>query len=711
MKHPALPLAVALAALLTLAACGSGTTTGSGNLVVTGLAPNQQLLCSSGQGGPGTSTVLVLGSGFVSEHGTTGLICTWTATDGSTPFDAGTSATTQTSATVLSDTQIEAVVPNGVGIIDMTVTVTLPGGSSGSSPIFQATIGGTLVGPFAATDFYQDVTGNVPFNVGAPGLLENDFPTTCAEEDEIPEKPAAGASTNMGNLVVIAPPVGFEDDATPGVAKMSQLGGTVIVQADGSFTYSPPTGVTGQLDSFFYWIEEPGRPSDRSIVFIDLQDIVWFIDNNATGANDGHFNSPFQSIDDFMAAQNGGANLPAVGHTIFVYSEEGSDPYDGMLGLLDQQRLIGERSGLVMNGTPIVPPGPAPTLTNSDFGLGENPGDTVVQLGGRNEVRGIDVRAPAAFGILGFLVDGPIVIDEVDIRGVGAVGILIDGLDGTASIGATGTQSAPRVVVNGSASDAIVITGGFTPALTLPTASVAGTSATVSNASVDGAGGAGVFASNVDLTVQDTTIDNAERGIWMQANNFGTCTFNANDCVLGNGTANRFRGIQLDPSSGSTIVAALANCESHSNEEALRAGSFTTGANLQIAFDNCTWQNLITGNIPAVRVLGASSTITSMSGNTVIGNNTGGGMWFDICHFDADLNTAGDQAVPGGVTRIGTSSAARVEDTALGLFSCTGALTFTSMTIFQDNIGNPNGYANTGTLVLDLGTLTVDVLP
>jgi len=711
--------ALALFLALSLAACGSATTSGTGTIVVSGLAPDQELLCASGQGGPGGNTVILLGSGFLAEAGSD-IVVTWTALNG-TPFDGGSSATTETAGTVLSDTQVEAGVPNGVGDIEVTITIMLPGGNSGTSEPQEISIGGFLVGPFALNDNNFSTIGNIPTGVAAPGVLANDIPAFCANEEE--RKPAAGGSTRAAaDFVVITPPAGFENDATPGVAVATNLGGSVTIQADGSFTYAPPVGVTGVTDQFNYWMQEGTRGPDRATVRIQLSDMVWFIDSKHEGANNGHFDSPFQSIDDFMAVQFGGeaSQLPDVGHTIFIYSEGNGDAYDGGLSLMDQQRVVGERSGLTMNMLPIVPPGTAPTLTNSGAALGESVG-TVIQLGNQNEVRGVDIRAPAASGIRGFGVSGPTVIDEVDIRGTFEDAIQLDAITGSYTIGAAGTFATPRVVIQNVFPSATGIRISGQNLQPTATSSALGAAAEVHNTRIenpdtppfDSTQGSGIACFDANLALTETTVDGFFRGIFFITTN-GLCTLTAGDCDLGTTTPQRYRGFDLDPTGFGAIQADISNCESHSDFEALYAGSFA-GGSLQIAFNNNTFQNLVTGNIPAVQINGLSgtptTTITSMDSNRVVGNNTGGGMWFNNCLFDAFPGAVGVPTVNGGVTQIGTSSAARVEDTALGLFGCSGALTFTSVTIFQDAIGSPTGWLNTGSLTLDLGTLTADVLP
>lgn len=712
MKRPNhLMTALAAFSALLLAACGSGTTTGSGSLVVNGLAPGQTILCASGDNGAGPGGVArIIGTGFQSEHGSDVEVM-WEAVTG-TPFEGGTSAVTVTTAAILSDTVVEAQIPQGFGDIDVIITVTLPGGNSGSSEPQTLTVGGILIGPFAQTDTVPGTIGNIPTTVPAPGVLANDIPASCAseEDEETARKPGTPANTAaVEDFLVVTPPAGFEDDATPGVAKMTNLGGVVIIQADGSFTYSPPVGVTDTSDSFFYWMQEGARGPDRGFVSLPITGQVWFIDSNSDGGNNGHFDNPYQSIDDFMSEQGGGATSPGTGDTIFIYNEQGGDPYDGLLGLLNDQILLGEGYGLTIDTRLIVPPGTRPTLVNSEFAEGISPGDVVIGLADRNTIRGLAIEAPNTFGIYGFDVDGPVLIDDISIRDCNQTGILIDGGSGRIQIGDPANTNMPTVSILGTGNNGITMNGGSFDAL--ETALVSGPTLAVFNAQIGSITNTGIRASDVNVELTGGEYDNCNVGVEHQTFFSGTCTFSADSVGSGTNTPHRFRGIVLNPNDGSAINATISNCTTISNEEALFVNEFGTGGVL-VALSGNTWENLITGNIPAVLLQGGEGenvVVTQMDLESYTGNNNGGGLICSGVIFDSDPNTAGEQTVSTTALTFGNSSGARVEDTAMQLFSCIGAFDIGTLTVWQV-FGNPAGYVNFGgSLTLNITTEVIDV--
>src|ERR1044072_2995104 len=99
-------------------------------------------------------------------------------------------------------------------------------------------VGGSLkVFPLAFPDVYG-ATQNTPLVVSAPGVLTNDtgLPAPTAV-------PIAGGATAQG--------------------------GTVTLNADGSFTYNPPTGFEGN-DSFTYTVTNGLTPNDTTLVTLNV---------------------------------------------------------------------------------------------------------------------------------------------------------------------------------------------------------------------------------------------------------------------------------------------------------------------------------------------------------------------------------------------------------------------------------------------------------
>ena len=70
-------------------------------------------------------------------------------------------------------------------------------------------------------------------------------------------------------------------------------GGSVVLAADGSFTYYPAAGYSG-TDTFTYTVHDVDDNADFATVSIAVGPVVWFINNAVGGPGDGRFTSPFK---------------------------------------------------------------------------------------------------------------------------------------------------------------------------------------------------------------------------------------------------------------------------------------------------------------------------------------------------------------------------------------------------------------------------------
>lgn len=175
-------------------------------------------------------------------------------------------------------------------------------------------LGSFLTTPIAANDGYT-ATGNVPISVPAnSGLLQNDF------------------DDDLANLTV--------DVTTPTFA--TNQNGSVTLQADGSFDYTPPAGFTG-ADNFTYTLVDntpipdcaPRNMDITATVVIVVSNMLWFVDNSSGAAtSDGRLNTPFKTLADFNS------NSAIAGDVIYIEAT-GTD-YSGGITLQDNERLFGE---------------------------------------------------------------------------------------------------------------------------------------------------------------------------------------------------------------------------------------------------------------------------------------------------------------------------------------------------------------------------------
>ena len=246
----------------------------------------------------------------------------------------------------------------------------------------------------AIDDIYSEgVIGNVSINSdnfggGAFSVLDNDF--------------------SPGSKLVSA------FDAT------SANGGTVVMDADGTFTYDPPPGFEG-TDTWNYTMSN-GVSTDAASVQVTVADLIWFVDNTA-GAGDGRLNTPFNSL---AAYNSTAADDP--GDVIFIH--ESITPYDGGITILDNQVLVGQDATAdlptITGITPSASSAPLPTMNP----LG-TPATTLVNSSGdgitlaqNNTVRGLTVGNTTGVGFLATSF-GTVMISDVSLIGSG------DGVDMT----------------------------------------------------------------------------------------------------------------------------------------------------------------------------------------------------------------------------------------------------------------------------------------
>jgi len=677
-------------ALGLLAGCGSSYVLGKGTVTVLGLAPGQTILCGSTQ-----ALVQFAGSGFLSEHGIDVTI-RWDAVSG-TPFEQGTAATTETVGTVLSDTLFEAQLPDVFGSIPVTVTIILPGGNQGTSPELVLEIGGQLGPPDAVDDAYGTV-GNVPLTVTADvGVLFNDADGQCLPTDEqVEEKLRSGSGALSGGSVVAY-------DAT------SALGGTVVMQPDGSFTYTPPLGAgnpSGLDDTFTYTLDQGGL-QDVAVVTITICETVWFIDDTAPSGGNGQMQAPFDSLTAFMAQQFAGeADDPEEGDWIFVYrGDSGTTPYDDGIVLKAFQKLIGQGVDLVVCGQTLVQATQRPVLTNSGISIGESVGGPVIVLSDANVVRGLTTDS-GLVGIQGLFVGGPTLIDEVDIRDPFDIGIVLNGVSGPFQIGDPSTSATVAVEITGGGGDGIQI-GGGAPPQTLTALSNGGPSVNVFATNVADFLGNGINCADANLDVDLSTIDGVDSAIVFHTLGQGSeaCVLNVVNSDFGLADRIRFRGVEIQ-NFGADIDATVSSDRMDCAEQCIFAAA-QVGPGIAVAFE---FNDLTTGvasggSFPTVELEGIEGgiTVTSMRDNRISGVGTAFGILADACIFDANPTTMGLDAVDGGTLDLG-SAAGRMDGTSLQLLGCVGTLDFGAVTIFQVG-GNPAGYANTG------GGLTLSFTP
>ena len=331
------------------------------------------------------------------------------------------------------------------------------------------------------------VAGDFTFN-GANAAIGNTSFVVDDPTDGAPN-PAGPQKTISGDLLAGATDVDTALSSLSITAEtINNASGTLIIEADGDFTYLPAAGFTGNA-VFNYTLNDndpSGNATDTGQITIEVATPrVWYVDAvNGSALGDGTSDNPF----DLLADVSGAAGLDQAGDIIYLF--EGN--YSGGITLLDNQTLWGAGDALVVNGVTVVPVGTDPTISNA-----AGNGVTVEQ---GNTLRGFSVGNTTGF----------------DIANTAAQSV--------------GTLNVSNVTLNG--------TGGLFRADTGGTLAVQLDSATTSNA-----GATGILINNTDnssftvsglTTINDATAD----GISISNSQGSTFTFTGEVTILNDGGAN-----------------------------------------------------------------------------------------------------------------------------------------------------------------------------
>ena len=296
-----------------------------------------------------------------------------------------------------------------------TFSYTLVGGSSATVAVTVTCVNDAPVADDESFSGSASAVGNTTLVV--------DDPTDAAPA------PAGARKTVTGDLLA-----GDTDVDGPGALVVlpgtvtTDDGGTVLVEADGDFTFTPAAGrgCTDTSDSFGYRVSDGGGGTGTGRVTIAITGCVWYVDNAAAG-DAGTSAAPFDTLAQAQAAS-------AAGHTIRVARGDGSTAgHTSGIVLKNGQRLLGELADLQV-GTDLLQagvPGARPAIAAS--------GPDVVTLASANTVRGLALDpAGAAGGIAGSTGDAGGTIDDVRVIDTGAAGtrpaVELSGTSGTFTI-------------------------------------------------------------------------------------------------------------------------------------------------------------------------------------------------------------------------------------------------------------------------------------
>ena len=302
----------------------------------------------------------------------------------------------------------------------------VPGSNDGDNVYsVQATV--TDTGPGPPLTAVQNLTITVT-NVNEPPTLTNDpigFTTVGNTQLRAggPGSPAASFAhvidaLDIFNKAAIVDP----DTPVPAGITISLVSGpthgSLNLNADGSFTYSPAVG-NSTAASFVYQASD-GANMVSGTVMINIVDQVWYVKNDQGSVGTGTSADPLRGLAD---AESGGSTSGA-GDTIFVFEGDGTTTNQNAgIALGTNQQLIGHTAAtLLLSGVTIQTPAPAgrPMLSN--------PSGDGITLGSGNTVRGFDIAnsSAAGFGIDDNGNVGVAVLTDIGINNTAGGGVRVD---------------------------------------------------------------------------------------------------------------------------------------------------------------------------------------------------------------------------------------------------------------------------------------------
>jgi VCBS repeat-containing protein len=529
----------------------------------------------------------------------------------------------------------------------LTVQVT-DGGSPGLSGSATIIIGVNDVNeaPIAGADSYNAL-GNTQLRVaGAPGsgLLATTAVTGVLANDSDPDNNPA-----FKNLTLI--------EATG----TSANGGSYNLASDGSFSYTPPVGFTGN-DTFTYTLSD-GANTATGTVTVTVSNRVWYVrdivdEKNAAGG-DGRSTDAFDSIAALNAATTNNGDI------IFIFSgNTGTTPLTGGITLKDGQKLWGEGFGLTVApfGT-LVEAGSKPRINNTG-------GDAVsvpATAGNRQnvEIRGLDLQGSG---------------NAVDVTASGAniVGVTISDNK-----------------VSGAGLEGIDLNAGSTGAFT----------ATLNNNDIAATGNAfdarTSAATTLTLSFTNNVVVSNANGIVIDGSGGGTTTITgfANNGVSGNtvGTGISIVSAEFDAtpgggyqtvSGGTTVVGASGNGVGAS-------GVVMTSISGDLAFTDL---DIFASGGAALRITGTGAVNVAAGTGTQVTVGTGVAIFQAIGGPAVDVTSATIDLQPTTITSTNSPATGVALNSVAGTFAAGSGSSITGATGTSFQVGSSNAtisYAGT----------------
>ncbi len=184
-------------------------------------------------------------------------------------------------------------------------------------------------------------TVSISVNNGAPTAGSPSFSGAIGNTVfGVSTSPAQPSTTTSGTVLTgSTDPNGDTVSAVSGTITTAD-GGSVAMNTDGTFTYTPPVGTHNTADTFTFQVTDGTNTSSGTATINIGNAVVWYVDS-ALGTNGtGESNSPFNNL----ASVNSAATNN--GDVIFLFGGASQKTYTGNLTLKPSQILDGQSNGL-----------------------------------------------------------------------------------------------------------------------------------------------------------------------------------------------------------------------------------------------------------------------------------------------------------------------------------------------------------------------------
>ena len=632
---------------------------------------------------------------------------------------------------------------------DTPVAITLTGIDQQGDPltfaIVTAPLHGTLgaitsLGPFTASvtytpdphysgaDFFQFTVSDGtnlsgPGDVGVTMVPADDPPIvvgspieTFTTHTNVGLQVAASRTLTPGVFVTGNLLSNFLDADGDGLT-ISLVGGTVTagaavtINADGTFTYTPPVGRTAD-DTFDYTVTDGTTPVTRTVT-ISFGAAVWFVDDTFAGTSTGTSSAPFTSV-------GAAAGASAPGDIVFVRrGNSGVTPLAGGFAFQAGQQLIGEALGLTTGLGTIVNPsgGGRPVLTNA--------GGAAVTLADGATLAGFDISAPSGAGVLAAGVNAA-TVSGVTITNSGGPGIDISGSSGAftlSSLVIANAGAGSGVVLSANPGATFDFTGG---GLDIDVTSGAGFAATGGGTvTVQGSGNSVLSTTGTAVNIANTTIgaagvtfqrvdaDGATNGIIVDNTGAGAFSVSGSGTTGGSGgtiTNTTGDGIVLNTTGAVSLANMIIGDGSASAGEAPDATNLIAGHGISATdvtgAPGLTINNLLVARTGGHGIDGTRVTGLSLANSSFLNNGDGAGD--DALHFGA---SGGPDGLFGTAT-IGNTVVDGFAQAGLAVHNSTGALslTVTGGSFANNQTGIAAGVGTQGVWLSPVGTASMTAL-